>query len=379
MHVLQSVTAAGAAVDRSVCQVLDHADLVLVFGSGPAIADPAAWRAVRDQYPGAHVIGCSSAGEIHDTCVADDTLTVTAASFGHTRLEHRQVELGSAESSRHAGQSLARAFDANGLRHVFVLSDGTAVNGSELVRGLTENLPQGVSTSGGLSADGDRFQTTWVWGEKGPQRGCIQAIGFYGDRLHVGCASLGGWDPFGPERKVTKAKDNVLYELDGRNALELYREYLGPHAAGLPGTGLLFPLALRGENGAPPLVRTLLGIDGKAGSMTFAGDVPTGSIVRLMKANFDRLVDGAADAARAVGGVLDGGPPDLAVLISCVGRRMVLKQRVEEELEAVRRVLGPTPVLTGFYSYGEISPHVPTARCELHNQTMTITTLRELA
>jgi hypothetical protein len=60
-----------------------------------------------------------------------------------------------------------------------------------------------------------------------------------------------------------------------------------------------------------------------------------------------------------------------------VGRRLVLRQRIEEEVEAVREVLGGAPVMTGFYSYGEISPLNPSARCALHNQTMTVTTLTE--
>jgi hypothetical protein len=69
--------------------------------------------------------------------------------------------------------------------------------------------------------------------------------------------------------------------------------------------------------------------------------------------------------------------PDLAILISCVGRKLVLKQRVEEEVESVRNVLGARTVLSGFYSYGEIAPFLPSAKCELHNQTMTITTFAE--
>jgi hypothetical protein len=125
------------------------------------------------------------------------------------------------------------------------------------------------------------------------------------------------------------------------------------------------------------VVRTILGIDEDAGSLTFAGDVPQGHYARLMKANFDRLVDGAAQAGSASREMLKDSGPELAILISCVGRRLVLQQRTEEEVEAVRGVLGGDPVLTGFYSYGEISPHNPSARCALHNQTMTVTTLSE--
>lgn len=210
------------------------------------------------------------------------------------------------------------------------------------------------------------------------------AIGLYGKHISVGYGSLGGWDSFGPEREITRSDGNVLFDLDGKPALDLYRHYLGEHAAGLPATGLLFPLSLRysdredsAQKPAGGVVRTILGIDEAAKSMTFAGDMPRGGYVRLMKANFDRLIDGASDAARISVEPLQGQTAQLALLISCVGRKLVLNQRVEEEVESVREVVGAKAVLTGFYSYGEISPHKKGAACELHNQTMTITTFRE--
>ena len=205
------------------------------------------------------------------------------------------------------------------------------------------------------------------------------AIGFYGERLMVGCGSLGGWDPFGPERLITRSKGNILFELDGQSALGLYKKYLGEHAAGLPATALLFPLELRAEEGGNRLVRTVLGIDEANQSMIFAGDMPEGAFARLMKANFDRLIGGAIGAARASAqGRVGEGSADFALLISCVGRKLILKQRTEEEVEGVRDILGAQAVLSGFYSYGEICPAAPRAGCELHNQTMTITTFREV-
>jgi hypothetical protein len=207
----------------------------------------------------------------------------------------------------------------------------------------------------------------------------VGILGFYGGALRVGYASLGGWDAFGPERMVTKSEGNVLYELDGKSALQLYKTYLGEHAAGLPATGLLFPLSIRQEGHPTPVVRTILSIDEDAQSMTFAGDVPEGAHAQLMKANFDRLIDGAHGAAEATHEAVGSSSPELAILISCVGRKLVLKQRVEEEVESVREVLGDSTMLAGFYSYGEISPFTPSAKCELHNQTMTITTFSEKA
>jgi hypothetical protein len=199
----------------------------------------------------------------------------------------------------------------------------------------------------------------------------------YGDRLKVGFGSLGGWDAFGPERVVTRSKANILYELDGQPALALYKKYLGDHAKDLPASGLLFPLSLKTSAG-DSVVRTILGVNEAEDSLTFAGDMPQGGHARLMKANFDRLIDGAIGAAQTSYAAIGSTSPELALLISCVGRKLVLKQRIEEEVEGVREVLGPEAVLAGFYSYGEISPFNPSAKCELHNQTMTITTLSEI-
>jgi hypothetical protein len=324
-------------------------------------------------------VGGSTAGEIAGMRVLDDSIVVTAIQFDHATVASSEVDLGFNEGSKAAGLRLAKGLAPQGLRHVLVISDGAVVNGSELVAGMIEALPKGVMVTGGLAADGARFQKTLTIGQLGAAPRRIVAVGLYGAGLQVGYGSLGGWDPFGPLRVVTKSKGNVLFELDGKPALPLYKQYLGEHAKGLPATGLLFPLEVRPSGGAAGrgLTRTILAVSEAEQSLTFAGDIPQDSVVRLMKANFDRLVDGAQGAAEASNVGLAGSTPELALLISCVGRKLVLKQRVEEELEAVQEVLGRGVPLAGFYSNGEICPAAPNADCELHNQTMTITTLRE--
>jgi len=272
---------------------------------------------------------------------------LTAVRFDHTRVRGASAIVTDAAHSSGVGQAIAQDLAAADLVHVFVISNGLLVNGSDLVRGILEHLPGEVTVTGGLSGDGARFEKTWVMFDGEPQADLVAAIGFYGDRLRVGYGSLGGWDPFGPQRLITRSEGSVLFELDGQPALDLYKRYLGSHAAELPASGLLFPLAVTGSHDREPVVRTILSVDETAGSMTFAGDVPEGAVARLMKANFDRLIDGAAGAARTCAAALAGSNPDLAILISCVGRKLVLKQRVEEEVEAVRDVLGEAVMLTG--------------------------------
>lgn len=352
------------------------AQLVMTFGARQHLADPDVLAPLRARYPRAAFFGCSTSGEIAGTTVSDDTVVASALTFDRTQVRLAATALAGEADSAGAGRRLAAELAAPDLTHVFVLSDGLSVNGSTLAAGLATGVGEGVVVTGGLAGDGTAFARTAVVAGTEVASGLAAAVGLYGRHIRVGCASLGGWDPFGPERMVTRARGNVLFELDGQSALGLYKRYLGRHAAELPASALLFPLAVR-EAGQDPIVRTVLSVDDAEESMTFAGDVPEGARARLMKANFDRLIDGATGAARVCQVAVPDAQASFALLISCVGRRLVLKQRTEEEVEAVRDVVGPQAVLAGFYSYGEISPFTPGAQCRLHNQTMTITTLAE--
>ncbi|MDP2769103.1 MAG: FIST N-terminal domain-containing protein [Giesbergeria sp.] len=351
--------------------------LLLVFGARRWLQLPDRFDALRIQCPQACIVGCSTAGEIGGTVVQDDSLVLTAVCFDTTRIRMAVQKVDGPQDSYAAGRALTTQLLGDGLRHLLVLSDGLRVNGSDLVEGLRASLPSGVNVTGGLAGDGADFGETVVMANGPAMSGQVVAIGFYGERLHVGYGSVGGWDAFGPERVITRSEGNVLYGLDHESALQLYKTYLGSHAAQLPSSGLLFPMSLRLPGASTPVVRTILGVDETAQSMTFAGDVPEGATVQLMKANFNRLVDGAIDAARINHSQLQGRGAQWAILISCIGRKLVLRQRIEEETEGVAAILGEQAVLCGFYSYGEIAPHGAFTRCELHNQTMTVTTFSE--
>lgn len=350
---------------------------VLAFGD-PAIGDdPIPIRELRAALPNARLLGCSTAGQIHGDELTDRTLVVSVAQFERTRVDATTASVTGPAESFAAGQGIAEALSAPDLRAVFVLSDGLLVNGSELVRGCASGLSPDVIVTGGLAGDGERFERTWVLANDEPVAGAVAAVGLSGTEVNVGAGSFGGWDIFGPERRITRAQGNVLFELDGRPALELYKEYLGDRASGLPATALLFPLAVReGRDATRRTVRTILAVDEDAQSMTFAGDVPQGWCAQLMRANKDRLVDGAMQAA-AMSELPPNDGPQLAVAISCVGRRLVLGERTEEEIDATLEALVPGSELVGFYSYGEIAPHAE-GFCDLHNQTMTITTVAEV-
>lgn len=357
---------------------LDSAQtLVIVFAAPEFIDNPSAIAELAAAFPTSSMIGCSSAGEIAGSLVNDASISVAVLKFERSTISAISADIADANQSFSVGEQLATRLAADDLCSVFILSDGLRVNGSELVKGFSATLPPHVVVTGGLAADGDRFQRTWVIRDGKPATGVITAVGFYGDCLQITHGSRGGWDSFGPERRVTRSRGNVLYELDGRSALSLYKEYLGDLAAGLPATGLLFPLSIRQDaTDSRELIRTVLAIDEAAQSMTFAGDIPKGYLAQLMRANFDRLLDGASMAAEQARDNMAIAGPILSVAISCVGRRLVLGERIEEETELTLQNLREGAQQIGFYSYGEISPGV-NGICDLHNQTMTVTTFSE--
>jgi len=354
-------------------------DWILYFGATTRLEAPdGPVRDLRTRFPGALCCGCTTSGEILGERVSDDTVVAVLVKFASTRLRAVVQPLDTPECSHTAARAAAEQLRAPDLRHVLVLSDGLRVNGTNLVAGFREALPDNVAVTGGLAGDGTRFGRTLTGLGDQIRSAQVVAIGFYGPNLRVGYGSAGGWDAFGPRRLITKSTGNVLYELDGQPALDLYKRYLGERASGLPATGLLFPLELlAGTTAVSGLVRTILAVDETAHSLTFAGDMPEGQYARLMRAGLDALVQGAETAA---GGAATPGvdsPQRLAVLVSCVGRRLVLGQRVEEELDAVHKARRSGAIALGFYSYGEICPPIGLRQCELHNQTMTVTTFAE--
>jgi hypothetical protein len=349
--------------------------LVLAFGAREKIEH--CYEDIAQFYPDSDIIINSTSGEILGSEVLDDSIVVTAIQLEKTDYKIATININECVDSFHAGKQLSEKLNGEKLKHVLVISDGGLVNGSELVKGLNQSLAESVIVTGGLAGDAARFEKTLVGYNANPDIGNLVAIGFYGDDYYIGYGSFGGWDSFGPKRLVTKSDANVLYELDGKSALELYKRYLGDKAKDLPGSALLFPLSIQLEQDAEPIVRTILSIDEATQSMVFAGDVPEGATVRLMKANFDNLIDGAFEAAESGNKIWKGKHPQLALLISCVGRKLVLDQRIEEEIDSVHEVIGKLIPTVGFYSYGEISPFAGYLNCELHNQTMTMTLIGE--
>lgn len=351
--------------------------LVFVFANRYLLENESVIGEIRNEFPYEDIVFASTSGEIFDCEVNENSVSIVAIEFEKsTFVVQRENILDFDKNTELLGEKLMGKMPKENLKHIFVLSEGSYVNGSNLIKGLEKNLSENVSITGGMCGDDARFRKTLASYNDNPKVGEVILVGLYGDTLEVSFASIGGWFPFGPQRKVTKSESNVLYEIDGKPVLELYKRYLGNKAYELPQASFFYPLSVTPENKKQSLVRTILNINNETNSMTLAGDVPMNSMLQLMMASVDGIIDGAQQAAKLA--VKDRNvEAELAILVSCVGRKLVLGQRTEEEIEEVREVLGEKPVITGFYSYGEIAPFHGSNSSELHNQTMTLTLISE--
>lgn len=354
----------------------EKAQLVLVFGQRTLLEEVLPYEDLKASYPNAQIIISSSSGQISNQSVVEDDIVATAISFDKTTIKTSKIDILSDSNIDVLGKKIKSDLISDDLQSILILSEGTYVNGTELINELIKQTNSAIPIFGGLAGDEYSFEKTIVGLNANATAGKIVAVGFYGNHIHFGYGSEGGWGDFGPEREVTESHKNVLYKIGDRFALDLYKEYLGKYAEELPGSSLYFPLSMKENSESASVVRTILSIDEENKSMTFAGNIPVGSYVRLMKGNVDKLIDASSNAALKTVKEYNQ-KTQLALLVSCVGRRIVLGERVTEELEVVKEIFGDKTILCGFYSYGEISPTLKNVACELHNQTMTITTIFE--
>ena len=353
-------------------------DLVLVFG--PADWFPSLGQSLADIFPGARRIGCSAALAIFAGGVDDAGCVVTAIRFDSSRIVEISERLAGKDASFETGRRLGESLPKSGLRAVLLLGQAVGIRGSALLAGLNASLDAGVPVIGGLASRTEGYYQTSVLDDSGCSSETVVALGVYGERLRFGFGVLGGWLPFGPARKVTRCEGNVLYELDGESALEVYRRYLGDYARELPVVGHFFPFAMLDRNHDEiGLIRSMLAVDEKTGGLKFGDDIDPESYLRMMHANTDQLVAGAEIAAESAKRMLPGNGAyrGLVFMVSCVGRELVMGERVEEEIEGVADVFGEDVVVAGFYSFGEISPVAPGLASKLHNQTVMVAYLDE--
>lgn len=350
--------------------------LVLVFGSRTLLSTVGFYDEIRSSYPKAQILMNSTSGEIIDTQVNEDTISLTAIRFGNTRFQTTSVNILECDSAESAGHQIAKSLIAANLTNILVFADGQHVNGQKLVLGIGENITHSVVISGGLAGDGNKFQKTLLGLNEQPREGKIIAVGFYGNHLSVSTGRMDGWEEFGHEIQITKSNQHTLLELNHEPALKVYNQFINTNIPSKDGYTLLSPISIKTKEAPYSIIRTIISINEDEKSITFNGIVPQGSYIKMMKANYESLINAATSAA--LNSARNISKPELAIIISNVGRKIILSQRIEEEVEVIREVLGETTAITGFYSYGDISFVKGASKSESNNQSMTITTMREI-
>lgn len=351
--------------------------LVLVLGNRHLLEDKVVLEDIRKEFPYEHIVFGSTAGEIIDITVVEESITVLAIEFEKSSfIVKRDNILDHDKSTLALGTSLSAKMPKENLKHLFIVSEGSFMSGTSLINGIQSEFDKNIPMTGGLCGDDSRFEKTLASYKEDPKEGEIILIGFYGESLEITFASHGGWLGFGPERIITKSDGNILYEIDDQPALELYKKYLGGKVEKLAESTLFYPLNVIAPGRKDAVVRTVLSIDEEKQSMMFADDVPENSRVQLMMASADGISQGAYNATKEAMQNRTN-KPQLVIPVSCIGRKLVLGQRMEEEAELIRELVGKDTAIAGFYSYGEIAPFYGNTSCEFHNQTMTLTLISE--
>lgn len=359
---------------------LKEAQLVIFFASKVIFDENGIIEELKNYYPKAEIVGCAVQWQIQGQEVTEAALCFTAIFFEHASVAVVTGSVDDVNKSQELGTSLIQSLPSEGLRHVFVLGDGLNLAGSAFVRGISSKISTLIGLTGGFTSEGVSTGQPGLYCNKKLPKGSAILIGFYGDLLQFSYAANTGWKSYGPIRKITKSDGDTLYELDNKPVLDLYKDFLGPFAHELPDIGLLYPMSVWApdQEQSSALARTIIDVNEESKSLRTAGDVPEGSNVQFMITNIDMLVKGAETAAEKTFKVLKHTEPELALIMSCISRKFVMKQRSEEELDAVADILGKKVAYVGFYTWGEISPFGFNEKCFFQNQVMAITAIREL-
>lgn len=338
---------------------------------------------VNSVIPGTPVVGCTTDGEISTPGLSTDSVVVLALASDQIKFSTVAVDFLSQDSFK-AGIKVGDQFINTNVKYMQIFSDGLLGNGSKIVEGIQKVLGKSIIIAGGTAGDGSLFTRTYQYHNDKVLTNSIVGVGFEG-KFSFSTGVSSGWTPVGMAKEVTKSTGNVVYELDGQPALDVYKKFLGKHASMLPAVGVEYPLALLGPQGDVGedgyfLCRATMGVDHEKGSITFAGDVPQGVMVKMTMGNDLDVIKAAKEAAQRALDQLKKNKniqPKVVFLYSCMARKIVLGSRTNEEILAVKEVIGKDFPIIGFYTYGEYAPIGKQNMSCLHNEVATITIIGE--
>ena len=248
------------------------------------------------------------------------------------------------------------------------LPESLTTSGVVILDSLKQALGKQVPIFGGLTADQWRSQQTYQFFQTEVCSDSVPILLFSGPILFShGVAS--GWQPIGKPGRVTKAENNVVYEIDDQPALAFYHRYLGA----LPPSSE-YPLALFDAESDSHYMRAPSGIyDPTIGSITFFGDVPPQSVVQIAETTHNEILSASKLSTLQALENYPGQAPAAALFFSCASRRQILGSLTREEYEQAQHCLSeslrqPLPSC-GFYTNGEIAPLQQKGATYFHNET----------
>ena len=264
--------------------------LVQVFcGVTDAVCIETIQSLLGGQLPNAHVIGCTSAGEILSGEMAERQIVLSFSLFEKTALASTFVEL-DGDMGR-AADTIADTLVTKRTKAMIILTDGLKSSGEALIKALAARCGD-VVISGGRAGDNYAFEKTFVFDADRCSECAVVAVALDSDVLRVYNRYLFNWQCIGKHMTVTRASGPRVYELDGKPCQDVYRYYLGNDIADrLPTAGIEFPLVFQQQGhliGRGPIAT------GDDGSIIFAGEIQEGEKVRFGFGNFDMMNDGAS-------------------------------------------------------------------------------------
>jgi hypothetical protein len=348
-------------------------DWVLAFFS--ADLDPALVQKglARSLPPEVVLVGCSSYAEIDSAEALTRSVTLLGCRSASCKAQAASLPA-DGRSPRELGRALGAQLAPFSPRLLLLFPDVLTVNATQLLRGVQEVFGSEFPIIGGAPADSGAFQRTHLLCGRTLQTSGVVALALRGP-LHISTAARSGYLPISIARTATRVEaGNVLLELDGRPALDVYREFLGPRAGEMPAVSVEFPLGIvqEGREAAPALTSAIFKVDEARRALILGGDIPAGGQLRILSAARTEVLAGAKAATELACRGLPN--PDVALLFNCMSRKVSLGPRYKDEYAGALSLLPAELPKVGFYTFGELSPmHGVT---EHHESTYTLALLK---
>ena len=358
------------------------ADVLIVFGSVSLDQDKLI-EAISKTSPGSLIVGCSTAGELSSEGFATEKSVVVLAITSDQMKFWGGVGHHILWNPHRAGEDCMEEIEYESRGYIssaLVFLDVISGNGDQALLGATERLGNGFPLWGGAASDDLLFFETYQYYKDKAYSGSIVGLGLSGD-FHAAGAVMHGFLPVGVARKVTKSKDLILEELDGKPASSIYQEYFGEehlhelHEGLLPSLAISYPLGIFLPESNDVILRNPVSVD-KDGTMKFTSPIPLGAEVRLMISDIEQALETAELAAKKVLEELGGRQPKAIIVISSIARKKMLGAQANDEIAIIQRVFGRDVPIVGYYSYGQVGGSID-GQLPFHNGSILIWALAE--